>query len=133
VEKFSKVFVAGTFDGLHAGHQFFLWCAAQISKSLVVVVARDSTVLKLKKRVPKFPESERQARVFFEDLPNACVRLGRADGDFWQTLSEENPDVLFLGHDQKFDEVAARQKFPQLKILRAAAFSPEFFKSSRFR
>lgn len=128
-----KVFVGGTFDGLHVGHQFFLWNAVSLASEMVVVVARDETVLRYKKQMPRFLENERLSRVCAENLPHTQVRLGRRDGDFFQTLREESPDILLLGYDQRLDPAAVQKQFPTLRIERADPFAPEFFKSARFR
>ncbi len=127
-----KIFVAGTFDRFHLGHQFFLWTAVECSHELVVVVARDATVRRIKSQTPVHSETERLKRIVAENLPRTRVRLGREDGNFWKTLEEEMPDILLLGYDQRFDEVEAHRRFPDLKIERIAAFAPAFFKSSKF-
>ncbi len=132
MKKFRKLFVAGTFDGLHAGHQFFLWQASEMCEKLLVVVARDATVHRIKGRPAKYSEEVRLERVKREDLPNATVRLGRGDGDFFETLRKEFPDGLLLGYDQRFDEGKAKKVFPKLVIMRAEAYKPEHFKSSKY-
>jgi len=49
-----KVLVFGTFDGLHEGHKNFFKQAREFGDFLVVVVGRDSTIVKTKGRPPKF-------------------------------------------------------------------------------
>ena len=53
------VLVFGTFDGLHEGHQFFLKKARALGDRLVVVVARDVSVIALKGRSARLHEQER--------------------------------------------------------------------------
>ncbi len=132
MDKFNKLFVAGAFDSFHMGHQFFLWKASSMCKELVVVVARDETIKRIKNKTPKYSEEKRLQRIKEENLFNAKIRLGREDANFVVTLKEENPDVLLLGYDQKFDEKKGRESFPNLIILRADSFAPDFFKSSKF-
>ncbi len=131
-KKFQKVFVAGTFDHFHIGHQFFLWSAHGLAEEMVVVVARDKTVSHVKNISPTFPEEDRLARLVQENFSNTSIRLGREDRNFLATLEEENPDALFLGFDQRF-EVPDHPLFENIEVLRAEPYFPEFFKSSKFR
>lgn len=133
MKKFKKAFVGGTFDLFHVGHQFFLMQASNMAEEIVIVVARDTTVQRIKKRLPKHTELQRFQRIEEENILNSSVRLGRGDGDFLETLREEAPDVLLLGYDQKIDEELFREKFPELTIIRAEEYHPSFFKSSKFQ
>ena len=54
----AKVMATGTFDLLHMGHIFYLREAKKLGDELVCVVARDSTVRKLKHE-PVTPEDMR--------------------------------------------------------------------------
>ncbi len=128
-----KIFVAGTFDPLHIGHQWLLWHAAKMTDKLVIIVATDVMVRQVRNRDPFFPEQERMKRLNQEMLPNTIIRLGREDGDFLQTLREESPDMLLLGFDQVANEELIQSTFPELEICRAEKYFPEFFKSSHFR
>ena len=116
------------------GHQWSIWSAFQKSESMCIIVARDKTVAKIKGRPSKNSELDRLERVQTEtnSEPNIKVRLGRADGAFWETLKEEAPDKLILGYDQHFKEADILAHFPNLKIERATAYAPEIFKSSKF-
>ena len=46
--KQKKVMTFGTFDGVHQGHENLLTQAKKLGNELIVVVAQDATVLKLK-------------------------------------------------------------------------------------
>jgi len=133
MKRFQKLFVAGTFDRFHTGHQFFLWQASGMCEQLVIIVARDKTVHRIKGRPSHHDEEARLQRIKNENIPHTSVRLGREDGDFFQTLQEESPDGLLLGYDQRFDEEKAKDIFPELLIIRAEAYKPEHFKSSKYR
>src|SRR3989338_6851974 len=61
MKKNVKVMVFGVFDRLHSGHRAFLRQAKKHGKKLMVVIAHDSSVLKLKKKRPW--QSERQRMV----------------------------------------------------------------------
>jgi len=58
-----RVLCCGTFDYLHPGHESFLKQAAKLADELVVVVARDENVKRLKGRSPDHKEEVRRARV----------------------------------------------------------------------
>lgn len=128
-----KIFIAGTFDPLHIGHQWLLWYAAELSDELVVIVATDSMVSQVRGRDSYDLETKRMERLQQEKLPHTTIRLGREDGDFLKTLREEAPDILLLGFDQYAQEEMIQQEFPKLEIRRAKKYFPEFFKSSHFR
>ena len=127
IKKYKKIFIAGTFDGLHVGHQYLLWQGSNMSDELVVIVARDRTVKKIKKRYPVYNEEDRLKAVKAQNFPNAQIRLGRSDGNFHKTIQEESPDLLLLGYDQRFDA-----RVGNIQTLRLKAYFPEFFKSSKF-
>ena len=124
-----KIFVAGTFDHFHVGHQWLLWQAALRADELVVVVARDKTVERIKGFFPSHNEIERKRRIEAEKISNARVRLGNVDGDFLKTLKDEAPDLLWMGYDQHCPESI----YGVVEMERCSAYNPEVFKSSYFR
>ena len=134
MKKFQKVFVAGTFDFLHVGHQYLLWTAVNSANSLVVIVARDENVCKIKGKLPHFNEQERVERILREFLPKTEVKLGGDNlDDFFQTLKNEQPGAIFLGYDQKLQFPAKKVEKLGIKIIRINSFYPKFFKSSYFK
>lgn len=128
-----KVFIAGTFDPFHVGHQWFLAQANELGERVSVIVATDAMVRQIRGRDPFDSQENRLARVSAEGFGHHNVRFGREDGDFLQTLREEAPDILLLGFDQHANEEVIAAEFPDLEIRRASAFYPEFFKSTKFR
>ncbi len=130
--KHKKLLVAGTFDHFHIGHQHFLWTAKSVTEQMTIIIARDTTVSRLKEKPAKNNELHRLERIQKENIPDTTARLGRTDGNFWETIKEESPSAIFLGYDQHFDEDSHRKLFPEIEILRALPYFPEFFKSSRF-
>lgn len=129
-----KVLVFGTFDGLHEGHKDFFRQAKECGDYLMVVVGRDSTVLSVKKKLPKQNENERLEAV--QKAPYVdYARLGNEGVSKYEVIKETKPDVICLGYDQTHftDKLAvALQKMGlgHIKIHRLKAFHPEKYHSS---
>lgn len=97
-KKIKIVVCGGVFDILHPGHGFILEKAKGYGDSLVVIVARDSTVAK-RKRIPIVPERQRLEMVR-QLKPVDVAVLGREDG-FLRIIEQIKPDVIVLGPDQR--------------------------------
>ena len=101
-EKRKKVLVAGTFDIIHPGHIYFINEAKKLG-DVVVIVARDSTVKKIKGRDVVVPELQR-----LEVIRNIKgvkeAYLGHEGGDFLKIVEEIKPDLILLGPNQPFDD-----------------------------
>ena len=129
-----KVLVFGTFDGLHEGHLDFFRQAKEFGDYLVVVVGRDSTVLRVKKRLPKNNVQERLKKVQERTLVSeAC--LGNEGNDPYKIIKEINPDIICLGYDQthfteKLETKLQEMGMGHVKIKRLKAYKPEQFHSS---
>jgi cytidyltransferase-like protein len=126
-----RVLCCGTFDHLHPGHCSFLEQAAALGEELVVVVARDENVRRLKGRLPDHGEEERRARVQALGIA-AQVRLGHPGTDFLKIVAEIAPQIIALGYDQR-PPPGLREAFPQVQLVVLRPFHPEKFKSSLFR
>ncbi len=103
------VFVAGTFDGLHAGHlrlfEFARKKGTELQKKLRrkstvlhVIVARDANVKKAKGKPPLHSEVERLKLV--KSLRQVDRALLGHPVDFLQSVRKVKPDMIVLGHDQ---------------------------------
>ncbi|MEM3247168.1 MAG: adenylyltransferase/cytidyltransferase family protein [Candidatus Micrarchaeaceae archaeon] len=97
----TKVMATGVFDILHLGHIYFLTEAKKLGDELVVVVARDSTAERLKRK-PIMDENTRLKIVSSLKVVDEA-RLGNKD-DIFKTVEEIKPNIIALGYDQKFDE-----------------------------
>src|SRR6266571_7477395 len=96
------VLATGVFDILHPGHIRFLEESKKQGgpgAQLVVVVARDKTVVKRKGRGPVLPESDRREIVACLKPVNRAV-LGHEEVDFLGVLEELKPDIVCVGYDQ---------------------------------
>jgi len=131
----TKVMCMGTFDILHPGHLDYFRQAKEHGDYLVVVVARDSSVIQEKGKPPLFGEPQRLGHVKEQSIVDKAV-LGN-EGDKLRIVEEEKPDVICLGYDQKVDEEKLKQELAKRglkpKIVRAKAYFPEKFKSSKFK
>ncbi len=103
----NKVLVGGTFDLLHPGHLALLKYAASKGK-LYVIIARDSTVEKIKHRKPILPEQARLAII--ESLKYVYKAVLGDTSDFLKPVEEIKPDIIVLGPDQDFDEEELKAK-----------------------
>lgn len=123
-----KVIAFGTFDGVHPGHVDFLQQAKKLGGHLTVIIARDSTVLKIKGRPPKQGEKDRQEALRHTQIPDEVI-LGDLI-DFYQPIRKVQPNIIALGYDQKVDLKGLEDAFPKAQKVRLRAFHPEQYKSS---
>lgn len=128
-----KVLVFGAFDGLHEGHKDFFRQAREFGDHLVVVVGRDSTIVKTKGRLPKFNEEERLKAMQESGLVDE-VRLGNEGNDPYKIIKEINPDIICLGYDQTHFTDKLEQKLKEMglkiEIKRLKPYKPEIYHSS---
>ena len=138
-----RVFVAGTFDGLHFGHVFLLRYARrrglQLARRfgrdgvhLAVVIARDDTVQRVKGRAAHHTQRERREMVRALRIVDEAF-VGYRD-DFLRSVRRVRPDLIVLGYDQSFawEEVlrAARITAP---VVRCSQYRGHRLKSSMMR
>jgi len=101
------VLATGVFDILHMGHLYYLSEARKLGERLVVVVARDETASRLKRR-PIVPEHLRLEMVRGLKPVDEAV-LGDRD-DFYKVVETIRPDIIALGHDQSHDPVRIKRE-----------------------
>ncbi len=97
----TKVLTAGTFEIIHPGHIYYLKEAWKLGR-VITIIARDSTVRKIKKRDVIIGEEQRLEVVSSLYYVHKA-RLGYED-DILKVVEEERPDIILLGPDQPFDE-----------------------------
>lgn len=130
-----RVMVFGTFDVFHPGHRFFIMeamrrCVRTTNYELIVVIARDVTVSKLKP-VLRNTESVRLKNVQ-NVFPELKIILGDLE-DPMKVIREYRPAMVCLGYDQTgFSEQLIRE-YPEIKVERIRAFKPEKYKSSKMQ
>lgn len=96
-----RIMVFGTFDGLHQGHINFFKQARNLSKSpfLIVSIARDKNVLRIKKHFPRQNEKKRMFLVQNCLLVDKTVLSGAKN--HLPHIVKEHPDIIALGYDQR--------------------------------
>jgi FAD synthetase len=97
------VLATGAFDLLHLGHVRFLEASKRRGgrgAKLVVVVARDNTVLNRKGQLPILPEGQRRELVGSLRAVDKAI-LGHTHLDLLGILTEVRPDIIAVGYDQK--------------------------------
>lgn len=121
----------GTFDIFHKGHEKYLKQAKKLGNYLIVVIARNKTVAKVKGKLPKTPENVRLKRVAESGLADLVI-LGNIS-DKYAVIRVQKPDIIALGYDQKnfIDKLAV--SFPKIKIVRLKPFKPSIYKSSKIK
>ncbi|NWF96409.1 MAG: FAD synthase [Candidatus Thorarchaeota archaeon] len=119
-----RVLAAGKFDLLHLGHLAYLEQARELAGEdgeLVVVVARDKTVLRERNRAPIFPEEHRRRIVAALRVVDRAI-LGYDTYDHTKIVVDIKPDIVALGYDQYADIEALEARFQSLgmktKIVR---------------
>jgi len=123
--------VFGTFDIIHPGHLFLLKEAKKMGDQLIVVIARDQTVNEIKKIKSKNKEKDRLKNI--NDLKIADKVILGNEGDKYQVIRDEKPDVIALGYDQSAFTQGLTKNFSEIKIVRLKPYKEDIYKSSKFR
>ena len=103
------VLTSGAFDLIHYGHIRLLEEAKRLGgpdARLVVIVARDETIRRLKGRPPVIPEDQRRAVVEALRVVDEAL-LGYEDLDMATVIDLVQPDVIAVGYDQDNIEALA--------------------------
>jgi len=136
VRKPTVVLASGVFDLIHYGHIYYLQEAKKAGgpkARLVVIIARDQTVERLKGTHPVLPEDQRRAVV--ESLkPVDEAILGLEDLSFGTVIERVQPDVIAVGYDQQAVEAAVRSAIARtgkrVRIVRIGQFDRSSLDSS---
>lgn len=128
--------VFGTFDIVHKGHQHFFEQARKLAgKSeafLIVSLAREKNVAKIKSKKPQNSEQKRLKQVA-ETLGVDKAVLGGVN-KYMAHIVKENPDIIALGYDQVAYVENLRQDLKaaglKTKIVRLKSHKPHLYKTS---
>jgi FAD synthetase len=128
-----KVMAFGTFDIFHPGHRSYLAQAKMMGDYLIVVVARDATVSRIKKNKAVNGERKRMNILKKFDLADEVV-LGNLK-DRYAVIKKFHPDIIALGYDQKVNLKELKNKLKEFnlkaKIIRLKSHKPKIYKSSK--
>jgi FAD synthetase len=108
-----KVMATGTFDLLHMGHIFYLREAKKLGDTLIVVVATDATVRKLK-HDPITPQEIRVNLIKELKMVDEAY-LGHED-DMYRIVEEIKPDIIALGFDQIHNDSTIKNELKKRKL-----------------
>lgn len=122
------VLCCGTFDYLHPGHESFLRQALALGDKLVVVIARDENVKRIKGQYPDHDEETRKVNLEALSIADQ-VQLGYPGANFLKVVEEIAPDVIAMGYDQG-KPPGLQAHFPACRIVVLDAHFPERYKSS---
>ena len=136
VRKRRVVLASGNFDLLHLGHVKYLEEAKKAggeNTKLIVIVARDSTIKKMKGRQPVMPEDQRRSLVESLKVVDEAI-LGYEELDIGKVLEKIKPDIIAVGHDQQniertVQKALAEKKF-NIKVVKIGKFGKEELNSS---
>jgi len=97
----TKIMVFGTFDGLHRGHLDFFKQAKNFMKNsfLIVSIARDKNVLKIKGKLPNLSERARMVLVKKQELIDKVILSGLKN--HLPHIIKACPHIIALGYDQR--------------------------------
>jgi glycerol-3-phosphate cytidylyltransferase/FAD synthetase len=96
------VLAGGVFDIIHPGHIYTLNAAKALGDILVVVVATNSTAVKMKKRDPLHTQEQRKELVNSLSMVDLCL-IGQ-ENDIFKTVNHVRPQIIALGYDQIHQE-----------------------------
>ncbi len=131
-ENLKVVMAFGTFDLFHAGHENYLKQAKELGDYLIVVIARDETVRKIKGEASVHNENERFKNVKASGIAEKVI-LGYK-GDKYKVLKKFRPNVIALGYDQfvftqRLDKTLIDMKL-NADVVRLQPYFPQIYKSS---
>jgi FAD synthetase len=122
------VLASGVFDLVHYGHIRFIEEAKKLggeNSRLVVIIARDKTVERLKRRRPIIPEDQRRAVVDSLKPVDEAI-LGYDDLSFEETIVKVKPDIIAVGYDQRSIENDVRAFIKErgltIRVVRVGKF-----------
>lgn len=132
----TRVVAFWTFDLLHSWHEYYLNCAKKYWNELVVIVARDENVKKIKWRYPYNNEKVRLKNLKKLWIASS-VRLWYLANPYL-LIKRLSPDILCFGYDQQSFNNDKLRLFLNLnwvkyKSIIINSYKPKIYKSSIIR
>jgi len=130
------VLTSGAFDLLHYGHIHLLEEAKKLggpNSRLVVIVARDETINRLKGKPPVIPEDQRRAVIEALKVVDEAL-LGYEDINMSKVINLIKPDIIAVGYDQQnienmTNQIIEKQKL-SIKVIKLDKFGKSELNSS---
>lgn len=128
------VMVFGTFDDPHPGHLDFFRQAKALTAGgkLIVSVARDENVVRVKAKNPKF--SHHQRKKLLEKIPEIDKVVIGALRKSMSHIVRAKPDIIALGYDQSeyIENLRKELRLAGLstKVVRLKPYKPHLYKTS---
>ena len=130
------VLTSGAFDLIHYGHIRLLEEAKRLGgpgARLVVIVARDETIQRLKGRPPVIPEDQRRAVIEALKVVDEAL-LGYEYLDMATVIDRVKPDIIAVGYDQDGIEAMAKKAIDErglnVEVKRISRFAQNDLDSS---
>jgi FAD synthetase len=137
-KKKKKIILAsGVFDLLHYGHVYYLTKAKKTVEDketeLIVIVAKDKNVEKLKGEKPIMPEDQRRALVESLKVVDTAI-LGYEELDMLKVIEKVKPDLIALGYDEEKLEKKLKklisERCMKVQVVRVSKFKEKDLVSS---
>ncbi len=132
----TKIMVFGTFDMVHAGHEDLFRQARALAPDpyLVVSIARDASVARIKGSPARNSEKDRLAAVSGNALVDEAI-LGDEEG-YIAHIKAVAPDIIALGYDQEGEYVKnlnedLHQVGLDARVVRLSPHKPHVYKTSK--
>lgn len=128
-----KVLLFGTFDMIHEGHRNLFRQALGLAKevNLIVSIARDKNVARIKGRAPRRSEQQRLALV--RKQPEVTRAVLGGSRDHLPHIIRLQPDIIALGYDQSAYVSGLRAELKtaglKTKVVRLKAFRPKKYQT----
>ncbi len=136
--RMTRIMIFGTFDMVHAGHEHLFAQARALGEHpyLIVSIARDASVKRIKGFLPRKNETERRALVAAHPVVDEVV-IGDEEG-YMDHVVRAAPDVIALGYDQEGEYVEyleddLRAAGLSVHVVRLKPHHPDIYKTSKLR
>src|SRR3989344_3634369 len=131
----TRIMVFGTFDIVHPGHESLFNQARSLAPDpfLIVSVARDNVVNRIKGFYPRNDEQARQDMLANHPLVDEAL-LGDTEG-YVDHIVGAKPDIIALGYDQEGEYVDTLERDLvaaglYTRLVRLASHKPDVYKKS---
>jgi FAD synthetase len=135
--KLTRILIFGTFDMVHPGHSHLFaqarkLCPKNTECYLIVSLARDKNVKRIKGKLPENSEKKRLTNI--KALPYVDKAVLGALGDHIPPIVRLQPDIIALGYDQKAYVSGLRAQLKAAgispRIIRLKPHKPHIYKTS---